>query len=79
MSSESYDPQEFRRCCILRGVASARIVDKYISQQKRIVYHEDDFITVHRMYTAVQDGVLHSSPLSPARIARMNEKAKRRG
>jgi hypothetical protein len=79
MSSETYNPQEFRKCCILRGVASARTVDRYISRQAKLVYHEEDFIAVHRMHTAVQDGIAHSNPLSPARMARSNEKVKRRG
>lgn len=79
MSGESYNPDEFRRSCILRGVARARIVDRYISREAKMVYHEDDFITVHRMQEAVRDGIAHSNPLSPARMARMDEKAKRRG
>lgn len=79
MRKESYEPGEFRRCCILRGIAGARIVDKYIARAKKIVYHEEDFISVHRMDEAVRDGVAHSNPLSPARMARADEKAKRLG
>ena len=79
MSSESYNPSEFRECCLLRGLARERTVDKYISQAAKIVYHEDDFIVVYRMETALRDGSAHSNPLSPARIARQYEKIKRRG
>lgn len=79
MSAETYNPEEFRRSCILRGVASAKIADRYISKHRKIVYHEDDFIYVHRMQEAIRDGIAHSSPLSPARLARSDEKAKRLG
>jgi hypothetical protein len=79
MSSESYNPDEFRRCCMLRGLARAPVVDRYISQQAKLVYHEDDFIAVHRLDEARRDGIAHSNPLSPARMARTEEKAKRLG
>lgn len=79
MSSESYNPEEFRQSCILRGVALARTVDRYISREAKMVYHEDDFIAVHRMQEAIRDGIAHSNPLSPARMARTDEKAKRLG
>ena len=75
----SYDPGEFRRCCILRGIARAKTADKYIAKHRKIVYREEDFIAVHRMEEAVRDGIAHSNPLSPARMARTDEKAKRLG
>ena len=74
-----YNPNEFRESCILRGVARAKVVDQYISKHKKVVYHEDDFITVYRMDVAIRDGIAHSNPLSPARMARADEKAKRLG
>ena len=75
----TYDPGEFRRCCILRGIARAKIADEYIAKHRKIAYHEEDFIAVHRMDEAVRDGIAHSNPLSPARLARADEKAKRLG
>ena len=74
-----YNPEEFRKSCILRGLARAKTVDKYISKHAKMVYQEDDFIAVYRMETAIRDGIVHSNPLSPARIARLDEKIKRRG
>ena len=75
----TYDPGEFRRCCILRGVAWAKTADRYIAKHRKIAYHEEDFIAVHRMDEAMRDWIAHSNPLSPARIARADEKAKRLG
>ena len=79
MSKDSYDPAEFRASCIMRGVAYAKTVDRYISRKAKVVYHEEDFLEVYRMEEAIRDGVAHSNPLSPARIARADEKAKRLG
>lgn len=75
----SYNPDDFRRSCISLGYARAKTVDRYITMHAKGVYHDDDFIAVYRMEVSMLDGIAHSNPLSPARIARMEEKAKRLG
>ena len=55
MSKDTYTPSEFRECARLRGIARCITIDRYMLQERKQEYTENDFIACYRLEDMAQE------------------------